>query len=137
MTLGAQMNGATATEEFVQYEVAEGVCTIWLNRPEVRNCVNWGLLTQLGEALERADTDDSVRVVLIRGRGNTFCAGADLNMLDAEFLGTTNNSVRIARQQPGVHRADVRKRKGYGNWIVHELTSVLQARRLCATTWRR
>ena len=71
MTLGAQMNGATATEEFVQYEVAEGVGTIWLNRPEVRNCVNWGLLTQLGEALERADADDAVRVVLIRGRGNT------------------------------------------------------------------
>src|SRR3954451_3808828 len=97
MTLDAQMNGATATEEFVQYEVADGVGTIWLNRPEVMNCVNWGLLTQLGEALDRAEADDDVRVVLIRGRGHTFCAGADLNMLDAEFLGTTNNSVRIAQ----------------------------------------
>src|SRR5829696_7766374 len=97
MTLGAQMNGATATDEFVQYEVAEGVCTIWLNRPQVMNCVNWGLLTQLGEALERAEDDDDARVVLIRGRANTFCAGADLNMLDAEFLGTTNNSVKIAQ----------------------------------------
>src|SRR5215217_8547360 len=97
MTLEAQLNGATATEEFVQYEVADGVCTIWLNRPRVMNCVNWGLLTQLGEALDRAEADDAARVVLIRGRGNTFCAGADLNMLDAEFLGTTNNSVRIAQ----------------------------------------
>ena len=69
MTLQAQMNGATATEEFIQYEVADGVATIWLNRPEVRNCVNWGLLTQLGAALERAEDDDDVRVVLIRGRG--------------------------------------------------------------------
>jgi enoyl-CoA hydratase len=93
MTLEAQRNGATATEEFVQYEVAGGVCTIWLNRPRVMNCVNWGLLTQLGEALDRAEADEAVRVVLIRGRGSTFCAGADLNMLDAEFLGTTNNSV--------------------------------------------
>ena len=33
----------------------------------------------------------------IRGRGNTFCAGADLNMLDSEFLGTTNQSVKIAQ----------------------------------------
>src|SRR5881409_2981020 len=97
MSLEAQMNGATATEEFVQYEVADGVCTIWLNRPEVKNCVNWALLTQLGQALDRAEADDAVRVVLIRGRGHTFCAGADLNMLDAEFLGTTNNSVRIAQ----------------------------------------
>src|SRR5919109_5067334 len=97
MTLEAQMNGAKATEEFVQYEVSDGVCTIWLNRPRVMNCVNWGLLTQLGEALDRAEADDAVRVVVIRGRGGTFCAGADLNMLDAEFLGTTNNSVRIAQ----------------------------------------
>src|SRR5215217_7225445 len=97
MSLEAQMNGATATDQFVQYEVADGVATIWLNRPEVMNCVNWGLLTQLGEALDRAEADDEVRVVLVRGRGNTFCAGADLNMLDADFLGTTTNSVRIAQ----------------------------------------
>jgi enoyl-CoA hydratase len=86
-----------AERDYVQYEVADGVATLWLNRPEVKNCVNWGLLTQLGAALDRAEDDDDVRVVLIRGRGHTFCAGADLNMLDAEFLGTTNNSVRIAR----------------------------------------
>jgi enoyl-CoA hydratase len=88
---------SVAAEEFVQYEVADGVATIWLNRPEVKNCVNWELLIQLGEALDRAEDDEAVRVVLIRGRGNTFCAGADLNMLDADFLGTTNDSVRIAQ----------------------------------------
>ena len=91
-------NGAVATgTEPIQYEVADQVATIWLNRPEVKNCVNWALLTQLGEALDRAEDDPDVRVVLIRGRGNTFCAGADLNMLDSEFLGTTNNSVKIAQ----------------------------------------
>src|SRR4051795_930860 len=97
MSAEVRVNGKPATEQFVQYEVEDHVCTIWLNRPEVMNCVNWGLLTQLGEALERAEADDAVRVVLIRGRGGTFCAGADLNMLDSEFLGTTNNSVRIAQ----------------------------------------
>jgi enoyl-CoA hydratase len=97
MTVQAETNGRPATDEFVQYEVADGVATIWLNRPEVKNCVNWGLLTQLGAALERAEDDDDARVVLIRGRGQTFCAGADLNMLDSEFLGTTNNSVKIAQ----------------------------------------
>src|SRR3954469_23924989 len=99
MSAEVRVNGkpATATEQYVQYEVEDGVATIWLNRPEVKNCVNWGLLTQLGAALERADDDDAARVVLIRGRGHTFCAGADLNMLDSEFLGTTNNSVKIAQ----------------------------------------
>jgi enoyl-CoA hydratase/carnithine racemase len=94
----ASENGRRNTEqEFVQYEVADGVATLWLNRPEVKNCVNWQLLTQLGGALDRAEDDDDVRVVLIRGRGNTFCAGADLNMLDSDFLGTTNASVKIAQ----------------------------------------
>src|SRR6476620_8257397 len=97
MRAEVHVNGRRATQEVVQYEVADGVATIWLNRPEVKNCVNWALLTQLGEALDRAEDDPDVRVVLIRGRGNTFCAGADLNMLDAEFLGTTNNSVKIAQ----------------------------------------
>ena len=41
MTVQERRTGAPATEEFVQYEVADGVATIWLNRPEVKNCVNW------------------------------------------------------------------------------------------------
>ncbi len=97
MSARAQFNGQQTTQDVIQYEVDDGVATIWLNRPEVKNCVNWALLTELGAALERAEDDDDVRVVLIRGRGNTFCAGADLNMLDSEFLGTTNNSVKIAQ----------------------------------------
>ena len=48
MTVQAETNGRPTTEEFVQYEVADGVATIWLNRPEVKNCVNWDLLIQLG-----------------------------------------------------------------------------------------
>src|SRR5919197_6084763 len=83
--------------EFIQYEVADGVATVWLNRPEVRNCVNWGLLTQLGAAVERAEADPEVRVVLFRGRGGTFCAGADLNMLNDEFLQTTTASIELAQ----------------------------------------
>jgi enoyl-CoA hydratase/carnithine racemase len=97
MSTEVHVNGRRATQEVIQYEAADGVATIWLNRPEVKNCVNWELLTNLGAALERAEEDDDVRVVLIRGRGHTFCAGADLNMLDSEFLGTTNNSVKIAQ----------------------------------------
>jgi enoyl-CoA hydratase len=97
MTVQDQTVENVGTNGVIQYEVDNGVATIWLNRPEVKNCVNWELLTNLGVALDRAEEDDRVRVVLIRGRGNTFCAGADLNMFDSEFLGTTNNSVKIAR----------------------------------------
>jgi enoyl-CoA hydratase/carnithine racemase len=96
MGVQQETNGQVATD-VIQYEVDNGVATIWLNRPEVKNCINWELLMGLGEMLDRAEEDENARVVVIRGRGNTFCAGADLNMLDSEFLGTTNNSVKIAQ----------------------------------------
>ena len=106
MTVQEQTGGQVGTEEVIQYEVNNGVATIWLNRPHVKNCINWDLLMAFGQALDRAEEDDDARVVVIRGRGNTFCAGSDLNLLDSEFLGTTNASVKIA-QDLG---ADVRPR---------------------------
>ncbi|HVW47157.1 MAG TPA: enoyl-CoA hydratase/isomerase family protein [Solirubrobacterales bacterium] len=85
-----------SANEFIQYEVRDNIAWIWLNRPEVKNCVNWDLLTQMGEAVDRAENDPEALAVCFRGRGNTFCAGADLNMLNGEFLATTNKSIEIA-----------------------------------------
>jgi enoyl-CoA hydratase/carnithine racemase len=86
-----------AKGETVQYEKAGAVLTIWLNRPHVKNCINWETLTALAAAVDRAEKDEEVRVVLFRGRGNTFCAGADLNMLGGEFLGTSAHSLELAQ----------------------------------------
>ena len=47
--------------DVIQYEVVGPVATIWFNRPEVKNCVNWDLLMGLGQLLERAENDDDVR----------------------------------------------------------------------------
>src|ERR1700746_8745 len=87
----------TTREGAVEYEVSDGIATIWLNRPHVKNGFNWEQLTTFGAALERAEEDEEARVVVIRGRGHTFCAGADLNMLDSEFLKTSANSIKIAQ----------------------------------------
>jgi enoyl-CoA hydratase len=86
---------ATETEP-IQYEVDGHVATIWLNRPHIRNAVNWELLNQMAERVEQAATDPEVRVVLFRGRGGTFCAGADLNMLSSTHLGTSKTSLELA-----------------------------------------
>src|SRR3954451_14025032 len=91
------MSAQQEATEVIQYEVDGPVATIWFNRPEVKNCVNWQLLMGLGEYLERAEEDEDVRAVIIRGRGITLCAGADLNMLSSEFLVTTSQSVKIAQ----------------------------------------
>jgi methylglutaconyl-CoA hydratase len=58
-----------------------GILSITLNRPEKRNAMNAAAVELLHEFLEQADLDGSVRVVLIRGAGKDFCAGADLDEL--------------------------------------------------------
>jgi methylglutaconyl-CoA hydratase len=59
----------------------QGVLTLTLNRPTKRNALNQELIDQLHEALERADLDADVRVVMLGAAGKDFCAGADLDEL--------------------------------------------------------
>ena len=58
-----------------------GILGITLNRAEKRNAINAASVELLHQFLEHADIDANVRVVLIRGAGNDFCAGADLEEL--------------------------------------------------------
>jgi methylglutaconyl-CoA hydratase len=67
------------TEPAVRYEVDGGVATITLDRPESRNRLDAEGMSALASALDRAATDDTVRVVILTGTGSTFCAGADLS----------------------------------------------------------
>jgi enoyl-CoA hydratase len=55
-----------------------GVRWIWFNRPDVHNAQNVAMLRQLAEQLDRLRGDRSVRVVVIAGRGKSFCSGHDL-----------------------------------------------------------
>ena len=61
--------------------LAGGVLTLTLDRPEKRNALSSGLVEALHAALERADLDTEVRVLVLRGAGKDFCAGADLDEL--------------------------------------------------------
>ncbi len=58
-----------------------GVLTVTLNRPEKRNALSGALVEALHAAVEAADLDQHVRVVLLTGAGKDFCAGADLEEL--------------------------------------------------------
>ncbi len=66
--------------ETILYDVADGIATITLNRPDQLNAFNGAMLAELLAAFDAVDTDDSVRVVLVTGAGRYFCAGADLSM---------------------------------------------------------
>jgi enoyl-CoA hydratase len=62
----------------VLYEKDDGFAWVTLNRPVVRNAVNWSMRRRLMSALEQALADDEVKVVVLRANGPSFCAGGDL-----------------------------------------------------------
>jgi enoyl-CoA hydratase/carnithine racemase len=64
--------------EHVRYAVDDGIATLTLHRPERLNAVNTAMLREIVAALDAADGDDAVRVVIVTGAGRAFCAGADL-----------------------------------------------------------
>jgi enoyl-CoA hydratase len=65
--------------ELLLYEVAEGIATLTLNRPEKRNALSAQLWAELEDAVRAADRDPAARVLVLAARGPTFCAGADLS----------------------------------------------------------
>src|ERR1051325_1634817 len=62
----------------VLYDVADGVATITLNRPERMNTISGPMLNQLTELLLKANADTAVRCIILTGTGRAFCAGLDL-----------------------------------------------------------
>src|SRR5438093_4099671 len=64
--------------EQIAYEVDNGILTITLDRPERLNAFTGQMMQEMIDAFDRSDADDSVRAVVVTGRGRAFCAGADL-----------------------------------------------------------
>ena len=62
----------------VLYDTAESVATLTLNRPERLNAITPELVGDLRDAMVRAQDDDGVRVIRLRGAGRAFCAGYDI-----------------------------------------------------------
>ena len=62
----------------VRTETQDGITTIMVDRPEVRNAVDRDTAEALAEAVRAFEANDSARVAVLCGAGDTFCAGADL-----------------------------------------------------------
>ncbi len=65
--------------ETLLLDVADGVATITLNRPEKMNAFTGQMMSDIIAAFDATDADDSVRAVIVTGAGKAFCAGADLS----------------------------------------------------------
>ena len=65
----------------IEIERNSHIGTIWLNRPEKRNAFNEEMIKDLIDSLFELEEDDNIRVIVFRGKGKSFCAGADLNWM--------------------------------------------------------
>jgi methylglutaconyl-CoA hydratase len=97
------------TEEVVLTEVdARGVASVILNRPAVHNAYDGPLIDGLGAALDALGRDPRVRVVILRGRGKHFQAGADLNWLHRMAGASAAENAEFSwRTTEAMHRLNV------------------------------
>jgi enoyl-CoA hydratase/carnithine racemase len=65
--------------ETLAYDVADGILTLRLDRPDQLNAFTVTMANELVDAFQRASTDDEVRAVVVTGNGRAFCAGMDLS----------------------------------------------------------
>jgi enoyl-CoA hydratase/carnithine racemase len=77
------------------YEERDRTALITLNRPHVRNCLSMKLSDELIQAIERVRASESLRFLVIRGAGETFCAGDDITEMPS--WGNANEAMRRAR----------------------------------------
>lgn len=64
--------------ETIELEIKEGVAQLTLNRPRVLNAINREMMAELTQVCEELDENEEVGVVVLRGAGRAFCAGADM-----------------------------------------------------------
>ena len=82
----------------ILYSVDRGAARITLNRPDKRNALDAEIIGEIKDAVDRAATDEDVRVVVISGAGKDFCSGADLAALRRISEATVMENVADARR---------------------------------------
>ena len=68
--------------ETITTDTANGVCTVRLNRPEVRNALGLEARYELRDFLTIANEDESIRCIILTGNGPAFSAGGDLSQME-------------------------------------------------------
>ncbi|MGH7322437.1 MAG: enoyl-CoA hydratase/isomerase family protein [Candidatus Rokuibacteriota bacterium] len=84
------MGGAT-----VLVDRADGIVTVTLNRPEARNALSLEMRQELESTLQDLGEDSSVRVLILCGAGEHFCAGGDVKLMQAHRMTASEGRARV------------------------------------------
>jgi len=121
--------GGAVTYESIAYETTGRIATITLNRPDRLNAIDWTMPGEIEDAVDRAEADPGIHVIVVTGAGRAFCSGYDLKlyaeaegpnpgvqempwdpMLDYAFMGrNTEQFMRLWRS----HKPTIAKVRGF------------------------
>jgi enoyl-CoA hydratase/carnithine racemase len=73
------------------------ILIVTMNRPQVRNALSAEMMAIMRDAWDRVDGDPEIRVAVLTGAGNAFCAGADLRAMTESHPGDTFNGTDLSR----------------------------------------
>jgi len=82
----------------IKVQLGESVAWINLDRPEVRNALNDMLIHELTEAFDWLNSRADIRVIVVKGNGKAFCAGADLNYMKSMAGFSYNQNIADAEK---------------------------------------
>ncbi|WP_454873448.1 enoyl-CoA hydratase/isomerase family protein [Paraburkholderia xenovorans] len=92
--------------DLVELEVADGIATLWLNRPDKRNAMSDDMRTAFVEALEHVAREKTIRAMVLTGRGKGFCAGGDVAGMERRIQAPPGEiAFNGWTRQQGVHHA--------------------------------
>jgi methylglutaconyl-CoA hydratase len=86
------------SERAIEIEYSGAVAWVWMNRPEVHNAFNEGLIEELTRAFVDLEDDAKVRVIVLSGRGKSFSAGADVAWMQRQGNASLEDNTADARK---------------------------------------
>ena len=81
------------------------VARVWLDRPEQHNALSAELLAEIPQAFHELAHDPAVRLVVLGGRGPSFCAGADIALMKASTAASFDENLADAKRLAGLFAA--------------------------------
>ncbi len=97
--------------------IENGIATLTMNRPDARNALTREMMLGLAEAMPRLATDPAVRLVVLTGAGNAFCAGGDVKGFAKRAAGAAGAAGEMSFDQKVT---DIRARMEVSRWL-HEM----------------
>ena len=97
MTLSQSLT-AQQFDDSLELEQQGSILTVWLNRPESRNAMSLNMVKAIQHVFKTIENDESIRAVILRGKGGHFCAGGDIKdmaQLRGEALSVGSNQPYI------------------------------------------